>query len=186
MREMEPWWLALCRREKPTPCQLTFSGTYDFFLLSFFSSLCMLSRSGLVTPKRFWVIDALVSCWLTSWLHTLEEGMRYRWGSLWWGNHKRPGHTSSVLPLPFLSPYGSLPSTHTPCRLCGAKGRVACQRRNCDPVVNTLVLLWCLMGNLGVIWSWTVLSQEVSTTIVFWRGRAADGGVTCSVRLSVS
>ena len=153
------------------------------FFFFFFFLLCILSRSKQVTPKGAGVIDALVSCWLTSWLHTLEEGMRYRWGSLWWGNHSHPGHTSFSRP-PF-SPRIGPPSTHTPCRLSGLKaGRVLAV--NCDPRVSTLVLLLCLMGNLGVSWSWTVHSQEVNMTIVFWHGRAADWGVTCGVCLSVS
>lgn len=61
-----------------------------------------------------------------------------------------------------------------------AKGR-AVVSVNCDPCISTLVLLLCLMGNLRVSSSWTLLSQEINMTIVFWHRRFAVWGVTCSV-----
>ena len=104
-------------------------------------------KSRQVTPTGARVIDVTVSCWLTSWLHTLEEGMRYRWGLPMWGNHSQPGHTSFHGPRPLRSPHG-LPSAYTPHRLKRANGR-APLGDNCEPPVS---LQWAQSFCFRVWW----------------------------------
>lgn len=154
----------------PAPTHPFIHLTPPFFILLY------AFRSKQVTPKGAQVIDVLVSCWLTSWLHTLDEGMRYNVV----GNHSLPGHTSFLGPLPMDQ---SSIRLHT-LQVEKAKGR-AVVSVNCDPCINTLVLLLCLMGNLRVSSSWTLLSQEINMTIVFWHRRFAVWEVTCSVTVVI-
>lgn len=161
---------AICARnclEQTYTCLLLLSGIYPAFFPSFsLLLLCMLFRREQVTPKGVWVIDVLVSCWLTSWLHTLEEGMRY----MAVGQSQSP-RTYFISRPPFPMDQSSV-HPHTS-QVEQAKGRVVLGV-NCDPGMNTLVLLLCLMGNSGVSWSWTLVSKEVNAAIVFWHGAAAD------------
>lgn len=143
------------------------------FLSFFFSCLYVLSRSRQVTAKGIWVIDVLVSCWLTSRLHTLEEEMRYT------VEGQSLPHTYSI--SGFLSLWVSPATSHALLveRSTGCK----VLRKSHDPCTNTHFFFWTDGEILGVIWPWTWFSQWIYKTIVFLHIMVSVFGVASDVCL---
>lgn len=100
--------------------------------------LCVLSRSKQVTPKGVWVIDVLVSCWLTSRLHTLEEGMGYIVKG-----QSQPHCTYSISPS--LSLWVSPPTYYAPCKLSGLKA-ARFSTKAMTPCMSTCLWFWVWWG----------------------------------------
>lgn len=128
-----------------------------------------------ISPQ--WELAWLMTWYWADWLHG-----RIPWKKGWGTDEVCPGGpiTATSDRLHFQTP---VPMDWTPILLHTLQAEQAKGR-----VEHTFFffLLLCLMGNLGVSWSWTVFSYEVSVTIVFCHGRAADWGVTYGAYHSVS